>query len=45
MQELGDPTHRYRIVVFPAPSSPKIRIRNSFCPNSEENKLEKKLPA
>ena len=36
--------HLYKMVVFPAPSSPKIRILSSFCPNNEENKLEKKPP-
>ena len=38
-------TNLYKMVVFPAPSSPRIRILSSFWPKSEENKLEKKEPA
>ena len=34
----------YRIVVFPAPSNPKIKTRSSFEPKSPPNILEKKPP-
>ena len=35
----------YRIVVFPAPSSPSINIRISLVPHSLENKLENNPPS
>ena len=35
----------YRMVVLPAPSSPRMSILNSFDPQRLENRLEKKLPA
>jgi hypothetical protein len=34
----------YSIVVFPAPSKPRIRILISFEPNKDENKFEKNPP-
>ena len=37
--------YRYKMVVFPAPSRPKIRILISLFPHNLLNKLEKKLPA
>ena len=37
-------THLYNIVVFPAPSNPKISILSSFDPHKRAKRLEKKLP-
>lgn len=34
----------YRIVVFPAPSKPRIKILISRVPNRPEKRLEKKPP-
>lgn len=34
----------YRIVVFPAPSKPRIKILISLVPNRPEKRLEKKPP-
>lgn len=34
----------YSIVVFPAPSNPKIKILVSFVPNKPENILENRAP-
>ena len=37
-------THLYKMVVFPAPSKPRIKIRRSFVPHNLENKLENSPP-
>ena len=34
----------YRMVVFPAPSKPRMRILISLVPNRPENRLEKNPP-
>ena len=37
-------TDLYKMVVFPAPSKPRIKIRRSFVPHNLENRLENNPP-
>jgi len=39
-----DETHRYKMVVLPAPSRPRMRMRISLSPHRREKSAEKMLP-